>query len=101
MSEKTALRWETAEEKIIKIAKREKALRRRRKISQEELSRISGVSLGSIKRFETSGHISLVSLARISMALSVDEKLSALFFDAAYSDIGEVLREEGRIAEYR
>ena len=41
-----ALVWETAEELDMKLAQRVRNIRRRRKISQEELSRMSGVSYG-------------------------------------------------------
>lgn len=57
-----ALVWETAEELDMKLAQRVRNIRRRRKISQEELSRMSGVSYGSVKRFEATGKISLLSL---------------------------------------
>ena len=39
------------------IAARIRNIRRRRKISQKRLSEKSGVSLGSVKRFESSGEI--------------------------------------------
>ena len=45
--------WETCEELDKKIADRVRLIRKRRSISQEKLSKISNVSLGSIKRFET------------------------------------------------
>ena len=45
--------WETPEEINLKIADRLKNIRKRRRISQKKLSEISGVSYGSIKRFET------------------------------------------------
>ena len=61
--------WETAEEINKKLADRIRNLRRRRKISQEELSRKCGVSYGSIKRFENTGMISLLSLTKIAIAL--------------------------------
>ena len=47
--------WETAEELDQKLAQRVRNIRKRRSISQEKLSSMSGVSYGSIKRFETSG----------------------------------------------
>ena len=43
--------WETAEELDQKIAQRVRNIRRRRSISQEKLASMSGVSLGSVKRF--------------------------------------------------
>ena len=48
-----ALVWETAEELDKKLAERMRRIRRRRKVSQQKLSDMSGVSYGSIKRFET------------------------------------------------
>ena len=57
-----ALVWETAEELDKKLAERMRRIRRRRKVSQQKLSDMSGVSYGSIKRFETTGQISLLSL---------------------------------------
>ena len=64
-----ALIWETAEELDQKLAGRIRNIRKRRSISQQKLADMSGVSYGSIKRFETTGQISLVSLTRIAMAL--------------------------------
>ena len=47
-----ALVWETAEELDKKLAERMRRIRRRRKVSQQKLSDMSGVSYGSIKRFD-------------------------------------------------
>lgn len=44
--------WETAEELDQKLAQRVRNIRKRRLISQEKLASLSGVSYGSIKRFE-------------------------------------------------
>ena len=57
--------WETAEELDQKLARRVRNIRKRRSISQEKLAQMSGVSYGSIKRFEASGQISLISLRRL------------------------------------
>ena len=88
-----ALVWETAEELDMKLAQRVRNIRRRRKISQEELSRMSGVSYGSIKRFETSGQISLISLTKIAMALDIADDIRNLFTTVPYRDIQEVINE--------
>ena len=53
--------WETPEEINLALAQRLSRIRKRRKLSQQELSEKSNVSYGSIKRFETSGQISLIS----------------------------------------
>ena len=47
---------------MLEMAKRHKLLRKQAGFTQSELARRSGVSLGSLKRFETSGQISIQSL---------------------------------------
>ena len=47
------------------IALRHKTLRKQAGFSQSELAKRSGVSLGSLKRFETTGQISLESLLKL------------------------------------
>jgi transcriptional regulator with XRE-family HTH domain len=49
------------------LAMRVRARRREGKLSQAALAEKSGVSLGSLKRFERSGDISLASLLRIAV----------------------------------
>ena len=44
--------WETAEELDLKLAQRVRNIRKRRSISQEKLASMSGVSYGSVKRFD-------------------------------------------------
>lgn len=57
--------WETPEEIDMALAKRVREIRKRRGISQKLLSERCGVSYGSIKRFETTGLISFLSLTKI------------------------------------
>lgn len=85
--------WETAEELDQKLAQRVQNIRKRRSISQEKLASMSGVSYGSIKRFETSGQISLISLTKIAMALDIADDIRNLFATVPYSDIQEVINE--------
>ncbi len=47
---------------MLEMGKRHKMLRKQAGFTQSELARRSGVSLGSLKRFETSGQISIQSL---------------------------------------
>ena len=63
----------------MEIADRIVRLRKRKKISQKELAVRSGVSLGSLKRFEQTGEISLKSLTMLAIALGVEGELDALF----------------------
>jgi len=52
------------------MAKRHKVLRKQAGFSQSELAKRSGVSLGSLKRFETTGQISLESLLLLADVLN-------------------------------
>ena len=85
--------WETPEELDLKLAKRVRNIRKRRSISQQKLSEMSGVSSGSIERFESSGQISLLARARIATALDLADELRILFTHVPYKDISEVIRE--------
>ena len=67
--------WETAEEMDALLAKRVKRIRKRKGLSQEALANASGVSYGSVKRFETTGQISLLSLTKIAVALDCAEEI--------------------------
>lgn len=73
------------------IANRMKQLRKRKKISQKELAARSGVSLGSLKRFEQSGEISLQSFTKLAIALEVETELEALFTEVPFDSIEEVI----------
>ena len=68
-------------------------IRKRRLISQEKLASLSGVSYGSIKRFEATGQISLISLTKIAMALDIADELRNIFTQVPYRDIQEVINE--------
>lgn len=85
--------WETAEEMDMQLARRVSRVRRRRGVSQERLSEMSGVSFGSVKRFETTGRISLLSLTKIAVALDCADEIRRLFDAVPYAGIEEVVRE--------
>ncbi len=73
------------------VASNVQKLRKRKKISQKELAEKSGVSLGSIKRFEQTGEISLQSLTKIAIALRAEDELESLFTSANFESIEEIL----------
>ena len=86
--------WETSDEIIMLVASNTKMLRKRLKISRQKLSELSGVSYGSIKRFEENGNISLLSLTKIAMALDVTGDIKKLFAEVPYKSIQEVINEQ-------
>ena len=67
--------------------------RKEAKLSQLELSKKAGVSLGSLKRFETAGEISLTSLVKIAFALGYESDFSQLFVRKNYQSIEDVINE--------
>ncbi len=73
------------------LADRIVRLRKRKKISQKELAVRSGVSLGSVKRFEQSGEISLQSFTKLAIALEVEGELETLFSEVPFGSIEEVI----------
>ena len=79
--------WETAEELDQKLAQRVRKIRKRRSISQMKLASMSGVRYGSIKRFETTGQISLISLTKIAMALDIADELRNIFTQVPYRNM--------------
>ena len=85
--------WETVEELDLKLAERMRNIRKRRGISQKKLSDLSGVSLGSIKRFESTGQISLQSLTKLAMELELADELRNLFTQVPYKNIEEDINE--------
>lgn len=76
------------------IAQKIVRLRKRKKITQKQLAARSGVSLGSLKRFEQSGEISLQSLTQIAIALDVENELEDLFNNVPFASIEEVINEQ-------
>jgi len=74
-----------------RLSQRIRARRREGKISQFEMAARSGVSLGSIKRFESSGEISLTSLLRIAVVLGYETDFDKLFERKNYQSIDEII----------
>lgn len=61
------------------LAAKTQQLRKKNGISQLELSKRSGVSFGSLKRFETSGQISLESLLKLAYFFNRLEDFTQVF----------------------
>ncbi len=69
------------------IVKRFKKRRKEYGITQRDLSKRSGVSYGSIRRFELSGEISLHSLLRISAVIGCLKDFNQIFKNLIVKDI--------------
>lgn len=76
------------------LAKRVRARRKEGKLSQAVLAGKSAVSLGSVKRFECTGEISLSSLLRIAAVLGYESDFNELFSRKNYQSLDEVLNEK-------
>jgi transcriptional regulator with XRE-family HTH domain len=63
----------------LELAERFKKLRKDKKLSQSELADKSGVSLGSIKRFEYTGQVSLESLLKLAHLFDRLDDFDAVF----------------------
>ena len=85
------LNQKTPNEIAKNLAEKIKQQRKKLRISQESLAKKSGVSLGSIKRFETKYEISFQSLIKIAIALDLDGDFESLFTVKTYSSIDEVI----------
>ena len=85
------LNQKTPNEIAKSLAEKIKQQRKKLKISQENLAQKSGVSLGSIKRFETKYEISLQSFIKIAIALDLDGDFEKLFSGKTYTSIDEVI----------
>lgn len=93
--EEQALQFKTYDEKQLEIAKRFVAIRKSRKVSQQRLSILSGVSYASIRRFEKTGDISLSSLVKLALALQLYDDLDNLFKNhQEYKTIEEIINDQ-------
>ena len=77
-----------------KIAKRVKHNRLLLNLSQVKLSKKSGVSLGSLKRFENQYKISLAHLLQLALALDMLHEFQHLFPENNYSGIDDIIKSK-------
>ncbi len=82
--------WETPSEIDLELAKRVQKIRKRKKITQKELSERCNVSYGSLKKFEQTGEISLRSLTKIAYELGLINEIKNLFTSSTYNSIEEI-----------
>ena len=77
-----------------KIAGRMKNRRLVLNLTQENLSNMSGVSLGSLKRFENKNKISLDHLLQLAVSLDMLDGFHNLFPESDYQSIDEIIKSK-------
>lgn len=89
----------TPYELMLKIAQRVKEKRLFLNFTQKSLSERSGVSLGTLKKFEGTGKISLESLLQLALVLDALKEFATLFQPKemeSYSTLNELLSQKRR-----
>ncbi|MCK5683148.1 helix-turn-helix transcriptional regulator [bacterium] len=80
----------TTKEIQLLIASRVKKLRLNQRLKRQSLADIAGVSVSTLKHFETTGNISLKTLLLIATALGRIEEISKLFQIEEISSLKEL-----------
>ena len=83
------------------VAIRARTARLAANLSQAGLAERAGVSLGSLRRFESSGAASLELVVRVALALKSEDGFAALFKPQTYTSLDKALnattsRKRGR-----
>lgn len=86
-----ALEILSSEGVALELAMRVKSSRLAQSLTQEGLARRSGVSFGTLKKFERTGRIALVSFIRLVFALGDEAALENLLLEKKFSSLEEVL----------
>ncbi len=76
----------------LELAQRTRSLRKEHKMSQSELAKRANVSLGSYKRFESSGHVSLDSILKIAFILGRLTDFETLFQSNKLNDLEKLFK---------
>ncbi|MGN1099419.1 MAG: helix-turn-helix domain-containing protein [Christensenellales bacterium] len=80
----------TIQSTLTALTERVKTRRKELKLSQKLLAQKSGVSYASVRRFESTGDIALVSLLKIASALSCLEDFNALFSNKIITNLKDL-----------
>ncbi len=80
-----------SEEIALELAVRVKNTRLAQRLTQEGLASRSGVPFGTLKKFERTGQIALVSFIRLVTALGDESALEKLLLEQKFETLDEVL----------
>lgn len=82
----------SSEDIAAEMAGRLKSRRLAQNLTLEGLARRSGVALGTLKKFERTGQIALVSFIRLVVTLKDEAALENLLLEQKYETLDEVLQ---------
>jgi transcriptional regulator with XRE-family HTH domain len=94
-----SINMKSPHEMVVDIARQAKEKRLAMNLSQQTLSKRSGVSYGTLKKFEQTGQISLESLLKIALALDAFDAFDTLFTNKPEelpASLDELLEENTR-----
>lgn len=83
----------TNQDILLEIAERVKERRLEMNLTQTGLAKRSGCTLGTYRRFEQTGEISLSNLVKIAFAIRCEEDFDLLFSKKKYASIDELLQD--------
>jgi len=83
------------------IAKRLKQRRLELNLTQSALSKMSGVSLGTLKRFENKCEISLKSLIKLAISLEASDDFKKIFTKQIFENISDVINTQNAVKRQR
>jgi len=92
----------SSEDIAAELAVRSRNLRLAQNLTLEGLARRSGVPLGTLKKFERTGQIALVSFIRLAITLQDEAALEKLLLEQKFETLDEILQsgkkpQRGRI----
>ncbi len=90
MRDKNPYQLQTPEEASLKLAKKSRQVRLGRKWKQSTLAEHSGVSIGSLRRFEQTGLVSLQNLLKLSCTLGCLDDFNAVLTPPKANSIREL-----------
>lgn len=82
----------TPEEITIEMALRLRNRRLAQNLTLEGLARRSGVALGTLKKFERTGQIALVSFIRLVITLKDEAALEKILLEQKFETLDEILQ---------
>ncbi len=83
--------WDTPSDITKRLALKIKKIRKQKNITQRQLAGRSNVSYATLRKFETTGQISLESFIKLTMELGVVNEINDLFTTPVYNSIEEVI----------